>query len=68
MAEAFAEKGRKEEQTYAFRVNPEKCPSVDAEAGQVFIDWPLSDQGQAAIGAYRLDGRQLFFPNAERTG
>lgn len=46
-------------------VNPDVCPSVKAEAGQTFIDWLLSDKGQAAIGAYTLDGAKLFFPNAE---
>jgi len=46
-------------------VNPEKHPKVNAEAGQAFIDWILSDEGQAAIAGYRLDGQQLFFPNAE---
>ena len=46
-------------------VNPEKHPNVNAEAGQAFIDWILSNEGQAAIAGYRLDGQQLFFPNAE---
>lgn len=45
-------------------VNPEACPSVNAEAGQAFIDWLLSDAGQEAIASYQLDGQQLFFPNA----
>ncbi|HKK97693.1 MAG TPA: substrate-binding domain-containing protein [Marivita sp.] len=45
-------------------VNPERCPSVNAEAAQAFIDWVLSDAGQSAIGSYTLDGQQLFFPNA----
>ncbi len=45
-------------------VNPEKYPSVKAEAGQAFIDWLLSEEGQAAIASYRIDGQQLFFPNA----
>jgi len=45
-------------------VNPEKHPSVKAEAGQTFIDWVLSDEGQAAIAGYKVDGQQLFFPNA----
>lgn len=48
-------------------VDPGKCPNVDSEAGRVFIDWLLSDEGQEVIGSYRLDGQQLFFPNAERT-
>jgi tungstate transport system substrate-binding protein len=45
-------------------VNPKKHPRVKAEAGQVFIDWILGAEGQAAIAAYKLDGKQLFFPNA----
>ena len=46
-------------------VNPEKHPHVKAEEGQAFIDWLLSAEGQAAIAAYRIDGQQLFFPDAE---
>ncbi|WP_102107944.1 substrate-binding domain-containing protein [Oceaniglobus roseus] len=45
-------------------VNPEKCPSVKAEAAQTFADWLLSDEGQEAIAGYKVDGQQLFFPNA----
>ena len=47
-------------------VNPEKHPRVKAKAGQAFIDWLLSDEGQDAIRSYRRDGQQLFFPNAKR--
>jgi len=46
-------------------VNPAKHPNVKAKEGQAFIDWILSDEGQAAIAAYQLDGQQLFFPNAK---
>jgi tungstate transport system substrate-binding protein len=46
-------------------VNPEKHPGVKAEAGQMFIDWVLSAEGQQAIADYKIDGQQLFFPNAE---
>ena len=45
-------------------VNPEKHPSVKAEAGQQFIDWLVSPEGQKAIGEYKIGGQQLFFPNA----
>jgi len=45
-------------------VNPEQCPSVNAEDGQSFINWLLSQDGQAAIDSYTRDGQQLFFPNA----
>ena len=47
-------------------VNPEKHPSVKKELGQVFIDWMVSSDGQAAIAAYQVNGKQLFFPNAEK--
>ena len=45
-------------------VNPERHPNVKAGPGQRFVDWILSEEGQAAIAAFRVDGRQLFFPNA----
>jgi tungstate transport system substrate-binding protein len=47
-------------------VNPEKYPSVKKELGQAFIDWVISAEGQNAIRGYRIDGQQLFFPNADR--
>ena len=47
-------------------VNPENHPRVKAEAGQRFVDWVLSGEGQAAIASFRVDGQQLFFPNAAR--
>jgi tungstate transport system substrate-binding protein len=49
-------------------VNPEKYPSVKQELGQSFVDWLVSPQGQAAIAGYKIDGQQLFFPNAEKKG
>ncbi len=49
-------------------VNPEKVPSVKKEFGQAFIDYLVSSEGQAAIAAYKIDGQQLFFPNAEKKG
>ena len=49
-------------------VNPEKYPSVKKELGQVFVDWLISPEGQAAIAGYKIDGRQLFFPNADKKG
>jgi tungstate transport system substrate-binding protein len=49
-------------------VNPERHPSVKRADGQTFIDWLVSPQGQAAIAEYRIDGEQLFFPNAGEPG
>jgi tungstate transport system substrate-binding protein len=47
-------------------VNPEKYPSVKKEFGQAFVDWLVSAEGQAAIAGYKIEGQQLFFPNAEK--
>jgi tungstate transport system substrate-binding protein len=47
-------------------VNPEKHASVKADLGQRFIDWLISGEGQEAIGEYKINGEQLFFPNAEQ--
>ncbi|MBC9883326.1 solute-binding protein [Bradyrhizobium sp. INPA01-394B] len=49
-------------------VNPEKFPDVKKDLGQTFIDWLISPEGQAAIAGYKVDGQQLFFPNADRPG
>lgn len=46
------------------RVNPERHPNVKADLGQQFVDWILSDAGQVAIAEFRIEGQQLFFPNA----
>ncbi len=48
----------------AILVNPEKHSHVKKEAGQKFIDWIISQAGQKAIASYKIDGEQLFFPNA----
>lgn len=47
-------------------VNPKKHPNVKVEEGQAFVDWILSDAGQAAIASYKLDGQQLFIPSTKR--
>ncbi len=45
-------------------VNPAKHAHVKKEPGQKFVDWVVSPAGQAAIAAYKINGEQLFFPNA----
>jgi tungstate transport system substrate-binding protein len=45
-------------------VNPQRHPHVKAADGQRFIDWILSPAGQQAIASFRINGDQLFFPNA----
>jgi tungstate transport system substrate-binding protein len=45
-------------------VNPARHPQVKAADGQRFVDWLLSGEGQKTIAEYRVNGEQLFFPNA----
>ena len=47
-------------------VNPDKHPHVKKADGQAFIDWVVSADGQKAIADYKIDGQQLFFPNAAK--
>jgi tungstate transport system substrate-binding protein len=49
-------------------VNPAKYPTVKQELGQAFVDWLVSPEGQAVIAGYKIDGQQLFFPDANRKG
>jgi len=49
-------------------VNPQKHPHVKKELGQAFIDWLVSPAGQKAIAEYKINGQQLFFPNADDHG
>ena len=48
-------------------VNPAKHPSVKQELGRKFIDWLVSAAGQQTIADYKIDGQQLFFPDANRS-
>jgi tungstate transport system substrate-binding protein len=45
-------------------VNPARHPHVRREAGQRFVDWLISPDGQRAVAGYRIGGEQVFFPNA----
>lgn len=49
-------------------VNPAKHPNVKKDLGQAFIDYLISPEGQKAIAGYKINGEQLFYPNAEDAG
>ncbi len=49
----------------AMLVTPEKHPHVKSEEGRAFIDWLLSEEGQRAIAGFQINGKQLFYPNAD---
>ncbi len=47
-------------------VNPAKYPDINFEAAMRFINWLTSAKGRQSIAAFRIDGKQLFFPGAGR--
>jgi tungstate transport system substrate-binding protein len=46
-------------------VNPAKYPTVKKDLGQQFIDFLISPEGQKIIAGYKINGQQLFYPNAD---
>ena len=49
-------------------VNPAKHPNVQKDLGQQFIDYLISPEGLKDIANYKIDGEQLFYPNANDHG
>ena len=47
-----------------FLVNPKRCPHVKVDLGQAFIDYLISPEGQNVIKGYKVDGQELFYPDA----
>ena len=46
-------------------VNPAKHANVKQDLGRKFIEWITSPKGQKAIADYKINGLQLFFPEAQ---
>ncbi|MCH7942243.1 MAG: substrate-binding domain-containing protein [Proteobacteria bacterium] len=46
-------------------VNPTRHPHVKATDSMLFIDWLTGSEGQAAIGAFTINGERLFTPSAK---
>jgi tungstate transport system substrate-binding protein len=45
-------------------LNPAKHPVPKQPLAKQFAQWLVSSEGQAAIGAYKVYGEQLFYPSA----
>jgi tungstate transport system substrate-binding protein len=45
-------------------VNKARHPGVNEAAGRRFVEFLLSPEGQGIIATYRIEGQQLFFPDA----
>jgi len=46
-------------------VNPAKHSNVNFEPAKAFSEWLVSSKAQSDIANFRLEGKQLFFPNAK---
>jgi len=46
-------------------VSPDKYPDINSDGATRFIEWITSPAGQRLIATFRIDGSQVFFPNAE---
>ena len=46
-------------------VNPAKHPHVNTAGATSFVEWVTSPAGQGVIASYKINGEQLFFPNAK---
>jgi tungstate transport system substrate-binding protein len=51
-----------------FLVNPKRCPHVKVDLGQAFINYLISPEGQNVIKGYKVDGQELFYPDANVPG
>jgi len=47
-------------------VNPKHCPNMKYDKAEALSAWLTGDEAQKLIGEYRLLGKQLFTPNANR--
>ncbi len=45
-------------------VNPKKFPHVKYDMAEQFADWLVSPRGQQVIADFKVEGKQLFFPDA----
>ncbi len=46
-------------------INPERHPHIRHELALKWHKWLLSEEGQAAIAGFEIDGEPLFFPNTD---
>lgn len=44
-------------------VNPKKHPNVKYDLAMEFVTWLTGAKGQKVIGDFRMEGKQLFFPD-----
>ena len=47
-------------------VNPAKCANVQYDLALKYANWLVSPETQKIIADFKLEGKQLFFPNADK--
>ncbi len=47
-------------------VNPQKYPKVNFDLAKKFIDYVTGPDGQKVIADFKMNGKQLFFPDAKK--
>ena len=45
-------------------VNPQKHPTVNNHGAMALVNWMTAPDGRQAIAAFKINGVQMFFPNA----
>lgn len=45
---------------------PKNCPEAKHELAKKFADWIASERGQKLVAEFKLEGKQLFVPNAKK--
>jgi len=48
-------------------VSPDRFPHINASGAKAFANWMTSEKGQNAIGSFRIEGKQLFCPDSEKS-
>ena len=49
-------------------VDPRRHPHVKLAEAWQFVDWLLAEEGQTRIEEFKINGKQMFFPNAAHPG
>jgi tungstate transport system substrate-binding protein len=50
---------------HVMAVNPAKYPDINFRGATEFSDWLTSPEGQQTIADFRIEGKQVFFPDAQ---
>jgi len=46
-------------------VNPQRHPTVNNQGAMALVNWMTAPEGQQAIAGFKINGVQMFFPNAK---